>query len=314
MVDPHSGYSDDGIYRWCLNLAHENQDLVWWPKYIWTPPAQELVKILREKGNKLVFLTGDQGQGKTATLYAMLGCLNHCFYTQWHNYPSIRKIREREKEEKIKIVLIDLPDYGYQGEKRISKSLDQIQAYWANTNYQKTLVITLQRQQPVDHKFLGKGIHIQLKPLPINWMVTAVLQTHIQYQKHTVSAFSQMASLSGGNFRRFQIYTRLTLEAYPDAGIEEITPEMVDTVVTREETDPYSFMNLTMVFPNDDARQTAQSIVKYVENHPFTNQKTIARALNASENMVSRIVNKLSYHKLVVKTRGNRKENLISLS
>ncbi len=44
MVLPKGPYSDDGIYRWSLNRAHEDQSSVWWTKYIWTPPVQDIFK------------------------------------------------------------------------------------------------------------------------------------------------------------------------------------------------------------------------------------------------------------------------------
>ena len=313
MVLPKGPYSYDGIYRWSLNLAHEDQTSVWWTKYIWTPPVINLLKILHEKGNKIIFLTGGQGQGKTAALYALRAELYASVYTKWSNRNSRREITGEEKNREIKILLIDLPDYGSNGRKEISKCLDQIQQYWVDTNYQKTLVITLQREQPIDHVFLGKGIHIQLEPLPMYGMVNAVRQCHPQYQKHTVHAFYRMADLSGGNFRRFQVYTRMTLDAYPDAGWDEITPEMVDHVVNQLDAEPDQSKYLSRLFPRDETRQAAFRVIEHLRANGPSNQKNIARALNYSQKKVGNALKKLLQRGLVVKTKGDRNENIISL-
>jgi len=313
MVLPKGPYSDDGIYRWSLNLAHENQSSVWWPKYIWTSPAQDMLKILHEKGNKIIFLTGGQGQGKTAALYALSTELYACVYTKWSNRNSQRQITDEEKNREIKILLIDLPDYGSNGRKEIRKSLDQIQQYWVDINYQKTLVITLQREQLVDHVFLGKGIHIQLEPLPMYGMVNAVRQCHPQYQKHTVHAFYRMAKLSGGNMRQFQDYTMRTLDAYPDAGWDEITPEMVDRVVGHDGTEPHPSKYLSRLFPREETRQAAFRVLEHLKNHGPSNQKHIALALNYSQKKVGNVVKTLLRYGYVVKRKGDRNENIISL-
>lgn len=138
--------------------------------------------------------------GKTATLLEIWERLNGCVFTTWRNYKSIKKIKAEERTKKIRTILIALPDYGFKSKSRISKSLDQIQTFWDDINYMKNIVITLQKEQPVDYFFLGKGIHIHLEPLPLDEIVEAVRQFNPQYQKHALFAFYRLAELSGGTF------------------------------------------------------------------------------------------------------------------
>lgn len=104
-----------------------------------------------------------------------------------------------------------------------------------------------------------------------------------------------------------------TLDAYPDAGWDEITPEMVDQVVGQDVTEPHPSKYLSRLFPREETRQAAFRVLENLKDHGPSNQKNIALALNYSQKKVGNVVNILLQHGLVDKRPGDRNENIISL-
>ena len=275
--------------------------------YYWTREFRGFVEGLLREAPSLIFVVGPQGVGKTSALRAMrtyMGELVQVKFWRWGD--DYRDEADYWKE--CRFLLIDLPDYGAGGARKMKKDLDRIGDLWYESRYsRRSLVVTVQKELFRGHYLLGKGEVFELRPLRPGELVYVYVKNFGSTAPFSRDALMRVGRLSRGIFRRFLRYVKLCVldseaRGGEGVGIDDVLRVVDAGVVGRD-------MDLELSgFLRGSERWVAASVISKLMVGDGVNQKELAAEVGVSPSTLGRLLRKLELWGYVSRVRGERKE------
>jgi GTPase SAR1 family protein len=221
----------------------------------------------------------------------------------------------------LRYLFIDLPDYDRRAMSSRNEDLQSIEAIWkraidtAGSEMRATIVLGIQKETFGGHFFYGKMHIVDLKPMTREEMIPAYKHKWKTTAPFTEEALGLLADFSRGIFRRFLRYIAKSVETACTRKEFPITVEAVNASVTLETLIEDMNQEMAKIFKNnEEQKMLAVKLLTLLRQKPNLNQKDIAEALQASEDVIGMILKKLSLYSYVKNERGERRELKWSLT
>lgn len=204
-----------------------------------------------------------------------------------------------------KAVLIDLPDYSKNNQGQLYADLKEIQQMWENfrlvdAEWKTNLVFFVQKELYKDHFFFGKPILFELEPLQPQQLVEFFKQKFGNYGPFEETAFTRIAMLSRGIWRRFKKYIDISLQNWYglDNPNRPITVQDIDQWIGLDQLMRDMNLELQDLFPRAKEKQRAAVIMlRFLQEHKTAKQSEVTSEIfgsgSAAEMACSRLLDKL---------------------
>jgi MarR family len=199
------------------------------------------------------------------------------------------------------VIVIDTPDYRRKDARLISRDLGELSGFFqelVSHRWEGHLVVFIQKELYGGHFFEGKGFRFEIAPFAPEELVRYYQESFGDRYPFTVDAILLVARLSRGVFRRYKRYILLCLEKWETAESsnrgDDIDANLVRAAVTEDELTKDLELELGKLFPREESTGVAARTISVVAKNPEpVNQKTLAEALGASQDVIGRILGTL---------------------
>jgi hypothetical protein len=284
--------------------------------YYWTREFRGFVEGLVEDAPSLIFLVGLQGSGKTSALKAIESYVSGkygCLYFRLGE--DFRRLGDNAMD--CRFLLVDLPDYGVGGGRRMSRDLDEVGKIWYEGRYgrkyqRRSLVVAVQKELFRGHYLLGKGEVFELRPLTIWELVIFYTKKFQTFEPFDEESLKLVGLLSRGVFRRFMRYVRLCVLDMKDGGGVGVRVDDVRRVIGPEVLSWDLDLELSG-FLRGSEKGIAVEALSTLMSEGEMNQKELAAKLGSTQSSLGRLLQKLEMRSYVARERGERKELRVSI-